>query len=195
MSGSVRDVVEYMEVVVRSMRKPLVLILVAGAATLGMGATVVLWASQQNPYQEAQSATSGSSLTIEQLGDALNGVHKNTINENGQIYYSVNASIGNTKIEVDISLSPNGKIIWISSDVTAMPANGRTSAAAMLNLLKKNNEIGPMFFSVNGNRLRLSYPIANYNQTADSITAHLQKMADTAMANETLWNPATLAGR
>jgi hypothetical protein len=173
------DVVAFFHVVGRSLRKPLVLALLAVAATLSSGAAV----------------EHGGSLTVQQLGDALTSYHKNTVNNNGKIYYSVTATKGKLKIEVIISLSPNGRVIWIASDVTAMPAPGRTSAAAMLNLLKKNNEIGPMFFSVNGDSLRLSYPVPNFNQTSESVKDYLQALISTAMDNEAVWDPGTLAAK
>jgi hypothetical protein len=171
------DFAAFFPVVVRAWRKPLMLALLAVVSTLSSSA----------------AAQRGGSLTVQQLGDALTTYNKNTVNNNGNIYYSVTATKGKLKMDVVLSLSPNGRVIWIASDITPMPAPGRTSIAAMLNLLKKNCEVGPMFFSVNGNSLRLSYPVPNFNQTSESVKEYLQAFVSTAMDNAGLWDPGSLA--
>ena len=171
------DFVAFFQVVVRSWRKLLMLAVLAIVPTL-------------SPRAAAQH---GGSLTVQQLGDALTSYNKNTVNNNGNIYYSVTATKGRLKMEVVLSLSPNGRVIWIASDITPMPAPGRISIAAILSLLKRNNEIGPMFFSVNGNSLRLSYPVPNFNQTSESVKQYLQAFVSTAMDNAALWDPGSVA--
>jgi len=173
------DFVAFFQVVVRAWQKPLTLAVLAVVATV-------------SPVAAAQR---GGSLTIEQLGDALTSYSKNTVNNNGNIYYSVTATKGRLKMDVILSLSPNGRVIWIDSDITPMPAPGTTSTAAMVNLLKKNSEIGPMFFSVNGHNLRLSYPVPNFNQTSESVKEYLQAFVSTAMDNAALWDPGSIAGK
>lgn len=173
------DFVAFFHVVARSWRRSLMLAVVALMTTLSPGAVV------EHP----------GSLTVQQLGDALTIYHKNTVDDNGKIYYSLTATKGSLKMEVVLSLSPNGRVIWIASDITPMPAPGKTSISATLNLLKKNLEIGPMFFSVNGNSLRLSYPVPNFNQTSESIREYLQGFVSTAMDNAALWDPEALVGK
>jgi hypothetical protein len=178
MSYKKLDFAAFFHVVVRSWPKPFIAAVLALIATLSPGAVI----------------DQGESLTVQQLGDALTIYHKNTVNDNGRIYYSLTATKGRLKMDVVLSLSPNGRVIWIASDITPMPAPGKTSISATLNLLKKNREIGPMFFSVNGNSLRLSYPVPNFNQTSESIKAYLQGFVSTAMDNAALWDPKALAG-
>jgi hypothetical protein len=178
MSYTKLDFATFFQFVVRSWRKPLMLAWLV-IATFSPGA----------------AAQHGGSLTVQQLGDALSIYHKNTVNNNGNIYYGVSATEGKLKMDVVLSLSPNGRVIWIDSDIAPMPTPGRTSIAAMLNLLKKNNEIGPLFFSVNGNSLRLSYPVPNFNQTSESVKQYLQAFVSAAMDNAALWDSASLAGR
>jgi hypothetical protein len=173
------DFAAFFPVVVRAWRKPLMLAVLAGVSTLSSSA----------------AAQHGGSLTVQQLGDALTTYHKNTVNNNGNIYYSVTATKGKLKMDVVLSLSSNARVIWIASDITPMPAPGRPSIGAMMNLLKKNNEIGPMFFSVNGNSLRLSYPVPNFNQTSESVKEYLQAFVSTAMDNAALWDLGALAGK
>ena len=136
----------------------------------------------------------GGRLTIEQLGDALSSYGKNTVNNNGQVFYVVNVSRGQWKGSVNVSISHNGNFIWMTIDAVAMPDPGQTSAAAILNLLKKNNDIGPMFFSINGRRLRLSSPVPNYDLTAAAVKDYLQAVVDTVVNTMSLWDPATLRG-
>lgn len=179
MSYKKLNFVAFFHVVVRSWQKPLMLAVLALIATSSPGAVV----------------EHSGSLTVQQLGDALTIYNKNTVNDNGKIYYSVTATKGRLSMEVDLSLSPNGKVIWIASDIAPMPAPGQTSTAAMLSLLKKNRDIGPMFFSVNGDRLRLSYPVPNFSQTPELVKEYLDAFISTAMDNAALWDPGALGGK
>ena len=165
---------------------------------LGLSAAT-LFLALSSPFMRGVNAAipqaqQGGRLTIEQLGDALSSYGKNTVNNNGQVYYSVNVSHGQWKGTVIVSLSPNKNFIWMTIDPAAMPDPGQTSAAAILNLLKKNNDIGPMFFSISGRRLRLSSPVPNYDLTAATVKAYLQAVVDTAVDTMSLWDPATLRG-
>ncbi len=171
------------------------------AAGLCVGTTVAMRASAQDPYATkpqtaapTRSGGGGGSLNFEQLGAALDSFHKNTVDDNGNKYYTVTADTGKIKFDVTISLSPNGHVIWITSDITPMPKSG-ASASAMVNLLKKNNDIGPMFFSVNGDSLRISDPVPNVNMNAEVVKADLMDLVNTALDCQTLWSQGALGGR
>jgi hypothetical protein len=184
-----------------SMRYPRAFAVIAIAVAMSLGATVVSRATQDPYATKPQSAPAtrssggGSSLTLDQLGAALDSFHKNTIDDNGNKYYSVTAAKGDIKFEVLISLSPNGHVIWITSDVTPMPPAGSASATAMFNLLKKNNDIGPIFFSIDGKSLRISSPIPNYNMNAEAVKSDLMDLVNTAVDSQALWNSGALGGR
>lgn len=141
------------------------------------------------PRAEAQSGR----LSIQQLGNALNSYGKNTVNDNGKTYYTVNCGNGNWRSSVTISLSPNGNFIWMTIDPTELPAH--LSAPALANLLKKNLDFGPMFFSINGNRVRLSYPIPNSGMDDGKVKAYLEAVVNGAVDTMPLWSPKTLEGQ
>ncbi len=125
-------------------------------------------------------------FSIQQLGDTLTSYGKNTVTNNGQTYYTVACGQqGQWKSNIIISLSPNGKFIWMTLEPSQMSAGAPASALA--SILKKNTDIGPMFFSINGNALRLSYPIPNDDMSAGKIKAYMEALVDTAVSTRPLW--------
>jgi hypothetical protein len=140
----------------------------------------------------AESA--GTGLTIEQIGTALDKYGKNTTTINGQTDYSLTVHRGKWNINVIVSLSPNGQVIWMTNNLTKAPDAGTASAAALLNILRKNQQIGPMFFSIANGSLRLSYPVANHDLTADGLRNDVEALVTTVLDTEALWNPDALAG-
>jgi hypothetical protein len=195
------DVVAAVEGEASSLRRMRWMMAVVVTLALGLGLAMILpaGAGAQDPYATKPQAPAartnggGGSLTVDQLGAALDSFNKNTIDDNGNKYYTVTANKGNVKFDVLISLSPNGHVIWITSDVTPMPAGA--SANAMINLLKKNNDIGPLFFSINGKYLRISSPVPNFNLNADAVKSDLMDLVNTAVDSESLWNSGALGGR
>lgn len=160
-------------------RRALSFLLLAGALSLG------------SVFSLPAHAQEGR-LNIQQLGDALTSYGKNTVSNNGQTYYTVNFGHGGWHSNVVISLSPNGNIIWMTVDPAPLP--GGASAAALTNLLKKNEEIGPMFFSINGNRLRLSYPVPNNGMNAGKVKAYVEAVVNTVVDTHDLWDSKALGG-
>ncbi len=150
-------------------------------------AAVLLLGSAATPANAQQGK-----LSVQQLGDALTSYGKNTVTNNGQTYYTVNCGKGQWKSSIIISLSPNGNVIWMTIDMTQLPA--RVSPAAMENLLKKNLEIGPSFFAINGHSLRLSAPVPNSNLSASTVKAYVEDLVNTAVDTMPLWDQRTLGG-
>jgi hypothetical protein len=131
-------------------------------------------------------------LSVQQLGDALTSYGKNTVSNNGNTYYTVQCGHGSWKGNVILSLSPNGNFIWMTIDPIQLPS--RASAGALATLLKKNQDLGPMFFSINGTWLRLSYPVPNNDMSTAKIKAYLEDLVNTAVSTEPLWDQKTLGG-
>ncbi len=127
----------------------------------------------------------GSRLTVQQLGDALTDYGKNTVTNNGQTYYSINCGHGNWKSSLLVSLSPNGNVIWMTID--PIKISDRASSAALAGLLKKNTDIGPTFFSINGEWLRLSSPVPNVNMNKEKVKAYVVDIVNTAVDTMPLW--------
>jgi hypothetical protein len=132
----------------------------------------------------------GGAFNTQQLGDALISYGKNTVTDNGHTEYTVQFHKDQWKSSVTISLSPNGKVIWMDIEPAQMP--DRASAAALANLLKKNLELGPMFFSLDGRWLRLSYPVPNSDMSEAKIKAFLTAVIGSAVETMPLWDQRTL---
>jgi hypothetical protein len=162
----------------------------AGLVVAGIAGTVFL-GNQRQSFADAASAA-GATLTNEQVGAALDTYGKNTVTNNGHTEYNITVPKGKWKINVTINLSPNGKVIWLTNSLSAMP--DKASADALVNALKKNAEIGPMFFEVRGGSLALTYPVPNYDLTPESFRADVDTLVATVLDTETLWSPDTLSG-
>jgi hypothetical protein len=129
-------------------------------------------------------------FNIQQVGDALTSYGKNTVNDNGNTYYTVQCGHDSWKSSVVVSLSPNGNVIWLALDLVELPA--RVSPTAMSNLLKKNTELGPVFFSISRNWLRISSPLANDNMSEAKLKGYLEQLVHLSVDNHNLWDPKTL---
>ena len=99
---------------------------------------------------------------------------------------------GTWKSSVIISLSPDGTVIWMTVDTVDVPDPDRTSLAAMMNLFKKNTDIGPMLFSIAGRHLRLSNPVPKYDINTDKVEAYVNTIAKTAIQTSPLWDAGIL---
>ena len=129
-------------------------------------------------------------FNIQQVGDALTSYGKNTVNDNGNTYYTVQCGHDSWKSSVVVSLSPNGNVIWLALDLVELPS--RPSPTAMTNLLKKNTDLGPVFFSIGGNSLRISSPVPNSDMSEKKLKAYLEQLVNLAVDNHDLWDKKTL---
>jgi hypothetical protein len=145
------------------------------------------------PQQKA--ASQSGALTVAQLGDALTPYGKNTSNNNGQTTYSISVPSGKWKINVILSISPNGQVIWMTNSLSQVPDASKVSPAALLNVLKKNRDIGPMFFEIWDGSLVMTYPVPNHDLNAASMKTIVDDFVSTVVNNASLWDPATLGGK
>jgi hypothetical protein len=171
-----------------ALRNPFLLVI---PLALGIG-SVAMMAQEPNPPAAANPLGGGSTLTVEQLGDALDSYGKNTSTTNGHTDYSLTVTRGKWNINLIISISPNGKMIWMTNNLTALP--DKLSADALANVLKKNTEIGPSFFSIADGSLRLSCPVANYDLTAAAVHDQVESMVSMIVDTAPLWSPDALSG-
>jgi hypothetical protein len=146
--------------------------------------------SQTNPVAEQCGG-----LSVAQLGDALTPYGKNTMTNNGHTDYSITVPSGKWKINVLLSISPDGSVIWMTNNLSQVPDAGKVSSEALLNLLKKNWDIGPMFFEIRGGHLVMTQPVPNHDLNAASMKTIVDNFVSTVVANAALWDPATLAGK
>jgi hypothetical protein len=120
----------------------------------------------------APSGAQGGGLSVAQLGDALTPYGKNTTTNNGQTSYSITVPSGKWKINVIISISPNGSVIWMTNSLTPVPDAGKVSPAALM-----------------------TYPVPNHDLNAASVKTIVDDFVATVVNNATLWDPATLAAK
>lgn len=172
-----------------ALRKPFIL---AIPFALSIGAVAML-ADEPAANPLASQNTAGSTLTVEQLGAALDSYGKNTSTNNGHTDYSLNIPRGKWNLNIIISISPNGKMIWMTNNLTAIP--DKVSADGLANVLKKNTEIGPAFFSIADGSLRLSWPLANYDLTPAAVHDQVEAMVSTIMDTAPLWSPDALTAK
>ncbi len=178
----------------RSRRSMLIVVLIC------ISAVVVLAADPVNPLAKPKPAgadagtpaAAATSLTIEQIGDALECFNKNSTTINGHTEYGMTIHKGKWDMNVIVSLSPSGRVIWITNGLATIPKNGKVPAAALLNILAKNTEIGPQFFSIANGSLRLSNPVSNFNLTAAGLRAQVEALVATVVETADLWKPETL---
>jgi hypothetical protein len=161
---------------------------------IAFGPTAVSQTKAAAPQQKAPVAQGGG-LTVAQLGDALTPYGKNATTNNGQTSYSITVPSGKWKINVILSISPNGAVIWMTNSLTPVPDAGKVSSAALLNVLKKNRDIGPMFFEIWNGSLVMTYPVPNHDLNAASMKSIVDNFVATVVDNAALWDPAALAGK
>lgn len=171
-----------------------VAIITAVASLAGLTIMQARTLAGDNPLSPATPAQ-GSAMTVDQIGDALNSYGKNTTTNNGQTDYSINVKRGKWNINIIISLSPNGSIIWMDNNLTSVPPMDKLDLKAVVNVLKKNAEIGPMFFAIVNGNLRLSYPLANANLNPAALRDRIDALVSTVIATESLWAGDALMGK
>lgn len=172
--------------------------IVIGGLAIAFGPNAVSQTKQGASQTKAAGAQSGAprgALSVAQLGDALTPYGKNTTTNNGQTSYSITVPSGKWKINVILSISPNGQVIWMTNSLTPVPDAGKVSSAALLNVLKKNRDIGPMFFEIWDGSLVITYPVPNHDLNAASMKTIVDDFVATVVNNASLWDPATLGGK
>jgi hypothetical protein len=168
--------------------------IVIGGMAIAFGTNAV----SQTKVRAGQTKTSGTqvgALSVAQLGDALTPYGKNTSTNNGQTSYSITVPNGKWKINVILSISPNGSVIWMTNSLTPVPDAGKVSPAALLNVLKKNRDIGPMFFEIWNGSLVMTYPVPNHDLNAAAMKSIVDDFVATVVNNASLWDPAALAAK
>jgi hypothetical protein len=177
-----------------SFRKLLAIAALGLTAMLGLDAAGALRAMSQNSQQRSPFEQGGK-LTVEQLGDVLTSYGKNTSNVNGDVSYSINMTKGKYTVNVILSISPNGNVIWLMNNMAPMPEPARASAPALINLLKKNLELGPMFFEISNGRLSLTEPVANHDMTPELVKSYIERFCSTVLDTMPLWNQDALTAK
>ncbi len=152
---------------------------------------LVLAATTSLALTAASASAESGHMNIQQIGDALSSYGKNTVNNNGHTYYTVNCGNGNWKSQVFVSLSPSENVVWMTVDTSSIP-DAKISPQALANLLSKNEDMGPIYFSFSGRTIRLSYPVPNTGLTDEKVKGYLKDLVNTAVKTMDLWDPSAL---
>lgn len=147
-----------------------------------------------SPGPAPGAATGNGAMTIDQIGAALDKYGKNTITNNGTTIYSVDVTRGKWTLNIIVSLSGDQTVIWMTNNLLDIGDPTKASPAALAALMKKNTDIGPMFFSLEGdnNTVRLSYPVANYALTPQVLQAQVDALIQTVLDTQALWQQDVL---
>jgi hypothetical protein len=182
------------------MRSEIVSVVTAVAVVVaGLGITVgsiaILQGKRVASQAKASAVANGGVLTVAELGEILNQYGAYTTTENGRTAYSIIVPRDKWNINLIISISANGEVIWMTNRLSQVPYAGKVSSAALLNVLRKNRDIGPMFFEIWDDSLVMSYPVPNHDLTAESLKKIVDDFVTTVVNNAALWDPATLEGK
>jgi hypothetical protein len=182
------------------MKSELLSVLTAAAVVVaGLGITVgtiaILQTKRATSEPKSPASAQGGVLSVEQLGEILTPYGKYTTTENGRTAYSIIVPRDKWNINLIVSISANGEVIWMTNRLSQVPYAGKVSSAALLNVLRKNRDIGPMFFEIWDDSLVMSYPVPNHDLTPSSMKKIVDDFVTTVVNNAALWDPATLEGK
>ncbi len=187
MFGHFAESVALCGVIISSFRMQLGALL-ACVTTQSRGLGLVSRAKAGNPPPQ-----NGRQMSVEELGQDLTDAYgRHKVNSRGGGMYSVDVNKGKYLINVGVNMSPSCDAVWMIARLGQVPDQGRLSALALLNLLNKNNELAPIFFMIQGDRIALAYQVPNRDLSAALVKAYVDKLSSTAVRNVTLWNPRTL---
>jgi hypothetical protein len=170
-------------------------VVVLAGLGISVGSIAILQSKRLAPGPKVPVAAQGGALTVGRLGEMLTQYSPYTTTENGRIAYSIIVARDKWNVNLIISISANGEVIWITNRLTQVPYAGKVSSAALLNVLRKNRDIGPMFFEIWDDSLVMSYPVPNRDLTAESLKKIVDDFVTTVVNNASLWDPATLEGK
>lgn len=123
----------------------------------------------------------GVTLDNESLTTMLDNMGLNP--KEGNKYVDVMIRESDLDYPVRLSLSPNGRVLWIQVNVAELPE--QPPVEPLLNLLRKNaNLTGKAQFCIRGKFLLLSQPVDNHDLTPAMLKKELQDICSVAKALE-----------
>ena len=96
-------------------------------------------------------------------------------------------------ITFDLSSAQDATVLWIYAGLYEIPAGKPAPSSALLALLAKNDEIGPIFFSYNTDNklLYLNAPTANVDITPAVLRQKIKTFIGRMDSTYSLWNVKT----
>ena len=153
---------------------------------LGILAAFCLFLAAMAPAKAAPLTDDGLKGMLENLGYTVTvsgdkAPHRYKIDESGtDLNYTVTLELSSDK----------GTVLWIYAGLYEIPADKPAPSAALLALLAKNDDIGPMFFSYNtGNKLLyLNAPTANSDITPAILRQKIRNFVQKMDSTYSLWD-------
>ena len=105
--------------------------------------------------------------------------------------YKIGESGNDLDYTVTLELSSDpGTVLWIYAGLYEVPSDKPVPSAALLALLAKNDDIGPMFFSyaTSNKLLYLNAPTANVDITAVILRQKIRNFVQKMDSTYSLWN-------
>jgi len=153
---------------------------------LGILAAFCLFLAAMAPAKAAPLTDDGLKGMLENLGYTVTvsgdkAPHRYKIDESGNdLNYTVTLELSADK----------GTVLWIYAGLYEIPADKPAPSAALLALLAKNDDIGPMFFSYNtGNKLLyLNAPTSNVDLTPQILRQKIRNFVQKMDSTYSLWD-------
>jgi uncharacterized protein (TIGR03067 family) len=158
-------------------RFPFAIALVAAAAILSAGRA-------DDPPKKAEPVR----LTTEKLGEMLTDMgYEPTFQD--KLYYKVKVSIPDWNSVVWLWITSGGKEVRLFAEFTLRAGFEDAPAGAWVQLLEKNDNIGPAAFGLDpkGKRLTLYKPLPNADLTPAKLRKELAGFAELIKKNKDVW--------
>ncbi|MGD0768264.1 MAG: hypothetical protein ABSB42_08725 [Tepidisphaeraceae bacterium] len=133
-----------------------------------------------------QPAAGGGTLTMETLGQMLQSIGGNPQLNNNVYLYSIKDESGLT-YPFGVSLSQDGKAIYMVVPMFNVDPQGWASQDALLKLLAANSSICPASFGIVDTKLFLLLGIANTNVNQDLLKQAISYVFETVHKTQPLW--------
>lgn len=108
----------------------------------------------------------------------------------GSVIYTLTIPSDTWTFVVEVSLAPNGSLVWLNAPLQPLPAAGTISDERLVRLLQENWAIYPHAFAMpkNSRRLYIQRATENQNVTPAKLRGAIDAMTATVRATAPLWD-------
>jgi hypothetical protein len=108
----------------------------------------------------------------------------------GYVLYTMTIPSDTWKFVLEVSVSPNGSLVWIIAPLRTLPAAGAVPAENLVRLFQENWSIYPHTFSIlkDSRRLYLQRAFENQNVTPAKLRGAIDSMTSTIRTTAPLWD-------
>ena len=154
--------------------------------SFGIVAAFCLFLAGMAPAKAAPLTDDGLKAMLENLGYQVT-----VTGDKAPHRYKIGESGNNLDYTVTLELSSDpGTVLWIYAGLYEVPSDKPVPSAALLALLAKNDDIGPMFFSyaTSNKLLYLNAPTANVDITPVLLRQKIRNFVQKMDSTYSLWN-------